>query len=110
METKVKQYDVFWVNLDPVEGYEMSKTRPCVVISPNEMNDYLKTVTIAPLTSNLTSIFWRVSVFVDGQDGMIALDHIPSISKSRLHNFIGSLQASEIKGVKNTIKAMLVDS
>ena len=47
MGTKVNQYDVFWVQLDPVEGREMAKTRPCVVISPDEMNDYLNTVAIA---------------------------------------------------------------
>ena len=60
METTVKQYDVYWVNLDPVKGSEMAKIRPCVVISPDEINLFLKTVTIAPLTSNLWSVQWRV--------------------------------------------------
>ena len=59
MGTKVNQYDVFWVQLDPVEGSEMAKTRPCVVISPDEMNDYLNTVAIAPLTSNMKFAHWR---------------------------------------------------
>ena len=88
METTVKQYDVYWVNLDPVEGSEMAKIRPCVVISPDEINRFLKTVTIAPLTSNLWSVQWRVPVFVDGQHGMVALDHIRSVSKTRLNNHL----------------------
>ena len=110
METEVNQYDVFWVNLDPIEGSEMAKTRPCVVISPNEMNDYLRTVTIAPLTTNLRFVHWRVQVFCDGQYGMVALDHIRSVSKSRLSGYIGTLQASEIKKIKHVIKLMLVDA
>jgi mRNA interferase MazF len=109
MGAKVKQYDVLWVNLDPVEGNEMAKTRPCVVISPDEMNDFLKTVTIAPLTSNLKPVDWRVSVFFDGQNGMVALDHIRSVAKSRLGDYMGSLKTSEIKGIKQTIKLMFVE-
>ena len=109
MAAKVNQYDVFWVQLDPIEGSEMAKTRPCVIISPNEMNDYLNTVTIAPLTSNLMPVHWRVRVFFDGQKGMVALDHIRSVSKSRLGNYMGSLQTPEIQAIKNTIKVMLVD-
>ena len=110
VETEVNQYDIFWVKLDPIEGSEMAKTRPCVVISPDEMNDYLKTVTIAPLTTNLHPVHWRVRVFCDGQYGMVALDHIHSVSKSRLGDYIGTLQISEIKEIKHVIKVMLVDS
>ena len=109
MGTKMNQYDVFWVQLNPVEGNEMAKTRPCVVISPNEMNDYLNTVTIAPLTSNLKFVHWRIQVLFNGQNGMVALDHIRSVSKARLGNYMGCLQISEIQAIKNAIKAMLVD-
>jgi len=105
MGTKISQYDIFWVKLDPVEGSEMAKTRPCVVISPDEMNDYLNTITIAPLTSNFTPVQWRVRVL----NGMVALDHIRSISKSRLINYMGRLQSSEIQEIKHTIKEILVD-
>ena len=105
MGTKINQYDIFWVKLDPVEGSEMAKTRPCVVISPDEMNDYLKTITIAPLTSNLNPVQWRVRVV----NGMVALDHIRSISKSRLVNYMGCLQSSEIHEIKQAIKEMFVD-
>jgi len=110
METEMKQYDIFWVNLDPIEGSEMAKTRPCVIISPNEMNDYLKTIIIAPLTTNLKPVRWRVPVFCDGQNGMVALDHVRSVSKSRLCNYVGSLQISEIRVIKHVLKEMLVDT
>jgi mRNA interferase MazF len=109
MGTKIKQYDVFWVNLDPVEGSEMAKKRPCVIISPDEMNDYLKTVTIAPLTSNLTPVNWRVNVFFNKQYGVVALDHIRSISKTRLDSYMGRLQTSEVQNIKQIIKEMFVD-
>ena len=110
MEAGINQYDIFWVKLDPVEGSEMAKTRPCIVISPNEMNNYLRTVTIVPWTTNLYPVRWRVGVFCDGQTGMAALDHIRSVSKSRLVNRIGSLQISEIVEIKHVIKEMLVDT
>jgi mRNA interferase MazF len=106
MGAKIKQYDVFWVNLDPVEGSEMAKKRPCVIISPNEMNDYLRTVTIAPLTSNLTSVNWRVNVFFSQQNGMVALDHIRSISKTRLDSYMGRLQTSEIQNMKQIMSPL----
>ena len=109
MGAKINQYDVFWVQLNPVEGSEMAKTRPCVIISPNEMNDYLHTVTIAPLTSNIKSLNWRVQVIFDRQIGMVALDHIRSVSKSRLGDYMGSLQIHEIQTIKNTIKVMFID-
>jgi mRNA interferase MazF len=109
METKINQYEVFWVNLDPTQGNKMAKTRPCVVISPNEMNDYLKTVIIAPLTSALKPLPSRIKVFSDGQTGMIALDHIRSISKSRISDYMGKLKTLEIQEVKEVIHKMFVD-
>jgi mRNA interferase MazF len=109
MATKISQYDVFWVHLDPTQGNEMAKTRPCIVISPDEMNGYLNTVIIAPLTSTLKPIPSRVKVFFDKQDGMVALDHIRSISKSRMGSCMGKLKTSEIQAIKKVIQNMLVD-
>ena len=108
MGTKVNQYDIYWVKLDPVEGSEMAKTRPCIIISPNEMNDYLKTVTIAPITSNLSLVPWRIRVFCSNRYGMVALDHIRSVSKSRLEKYIGSLQFYEIQTLKQTINEIFI--
>ena len=109
MGTKVSQYEIYWVRLDPIEGSEIAKTRPCVIVSPDEMNDYLNTIIIAPLTTNLMPVHWRVRVVCSGQTGMVALDHIRSVSKSRLVSYIGSLHISEIRAIKRVIKEMLVD-
>lgn len=105
-EVKISQYGVFWVALDPIEGSEMAKTRPCVVISPNEMNDYLQTIIIAPLTSTMKPLPSRIKVLFNGQYGMIALDHIRSVSKNRINGYIGKLQISEIESIKETLKEM----
>jgi mRNA interferase MazF len=109
MGAKINQYEVFWVGLDPTEGGEMAKTRPAVVISPNEMNEYLTTVIIAPLTSTLKQIPSRVPVFVGQQDGMVALDHLRSVSKGRIGRYLGKLTMTEIQAIKDTIQEMFVD-
>ena len=67
----VVQYAVYLINLDPTQGSEMRKTRPCVIISPNEMNKHIKTVQIAPLTSNLKKYPWRCSVLFNNKAGNI---------------------------------------
>ena len=106
-EQKIRQYEIFWVSLDPAEGSEMAKTRPCIVISPDEMNDYLQTVIIAPLTSTMKVLPSRVKILLNGQYGMIALDHIRSISKKRIGNYIGKLKLSDIEVIKEILKEML---
>lgn len=70
----IKQYDVFLISLEPTIGHEIKKTRPCVVISPDEMNQHISTVIIAPLTSKSRGYPTRVSVNVQGKDGWIVLD------------------------------------
>ena len=71
-----ERFDVFLVTLDPTVGSEIQKTRPCLIISPNEMNSYLATVIIAPMTTSGKQYPSRVSVNFDGKDGFIALEHI----------------------------------
>jgi mRNA interferase MazF len=73
------------------------------------MNDHLKTVIIAPLTSTLKPLPSRIGVYIDGQHGMIALDHIRSVSKNRLGNYIDKLNPDEIRLIKHAIQKMLVD-
>lgn len=104
---EVKQYSVYWVNLDPVIGSEVNKTRPCVVISPDEMNKYLKTVIIAPLTHTMKNYPSRVSCTISGTDGMIMLDQIRTIDKARLSSYISKLKKAEINEVKSVINEML---
>ena len=76
---ELKQYEVYWINLDPTVGGEMKKTRPCVIISPDEMNFYLKTILVAPLTSTINDIPFRLKISLNGKLSMIALDQIRAI-------------------------------
>ena len=104
------QYSVYWVDLNPTRGAEMNKTRPCVVISPPEMNSFLRTVIIAPITSRGREGYpTRVKMSVKGISGWIVLDQIRAIDKTRLCEKIGELGAQEIAAVKSIVKEMLVD-
>lgn len=102
------QYDIYLVNLDPTLGSEIKKTRPCVVISPDEMNDYLRTVQIAPMTSTIKNYPWRVQVLHKKKKGAIALDQIRAIDKQRLIKKTGSLKTDTIQKIKNIILEMLI--
>ncbi len=77
----LKQYAIVLVNLDKRLGSEIKKTRPCVIISPNEMNKFLNTIILAPMTTNLKKYPSRVSVEHDGKKGMIAIDQIRTVDK-----------------------------
>ena len=105
----IQQYDVFLISLDPTIGHEIKKTRPCVVISPDEMNQHISTVIIAPLTSKSRGYPTRVSVNVQGKDGWIVLDQIRTVDKRRLIKWMGKIESNTIREIKNVIKEMLVD-
>ncbi len=79
-----QRFEVYLINLDPTIGSEIKKTRPCVIISPNEMNNHISTVIIAPLTSRLHNYPTRVPCKVEGKQGQIVLDQIRTVDKSRL--------------------------
>lgn len=87
-----QRFEVWLVNLDPTQGSEINKTRPCVVISPDELNRYLRTVTIAALTSSQRAYPSRVDCAFQGKDGQVALDHIRSVDKTRLVRRLGVLE------------------
>lgn len=106
---EIKQYTIVLVNLDPTNGSEIRKTRPCVIISPDEMNTYLRTVVIAPMTSNLKKYPTRASVKYNGKRGMIALDQIRTIDKTRIVKSLSSLAPTEIVKCKEIIKEAFVD-
>jgi len=105
----ISQYSVYLVGLDPAKGSEMQKTRPCVVLSPDEMNQYLNTVQVAPLTSNTTAYPWRCPVIFKNKSGVVALDHLRSIDKSRILKKVGEIKSAEIVSIKSIIREMLVD-
>jgi mRNA interferase MazF len=105
----VQQYEVIIVNLDPTIGSEIKKTRPCVVISPDEMNKYLDTVIIAPITSQSKKYPTRVRIELEGNDNWVVLDQIRTIDKSRLTKRIANLNKKEISQIKHIIKETFVD-
>jgi len=106
---EIKQYTIVLVNLDPTIGSEIKKTRPCVVLSPNELNKYLNTIIIAPMTSNAKAYPTRIPIEHNGKNGMIAIDQIRTIDKIRILKVLGKLTLSEIKNCKSILKETFVD-
>ena len=106
---ELKQYCIILVNLDPTIGSEIKKTRPCVIISPDEMNKYLNTIVVAPMTTNMRKYPTRVPVEYNGKKGMITIDQIRSIDKMRIIKVFDKLTKSEIKKCKEIIKETFVD-
>ena len=105
----VQQYEVFIVNLDPTVGSEIRKTRPCVIISPDEMNKYLDTVVIAPITSKSKNYPTRVMITLEEIDNWVVIDQIRTIDKTRLTKKIGKLNQKEVNSIKQVIKETFVD-
>jgi len=104
----VKQYGVYLVNLDPTVGSEIRKVRPCLVISPDEINQNLRTVQIAPMTPNTNIYPWRVPIKFQGKKGTIAVDQLRTIDKRRIKKQLGVLPGAAIKNFKQVIQKMLV--
>ncbi|KUO62861.1 transcriptional regulator [bacterium BRH_c32] len=85
------RFDIYYVNLDPTIGSEIKKTRPCIIISPNEMNNNINTVIIAPITSKLRNYPTRIPCKLEGKQGQIVLDQIRTVDKARLIKKISTL-------------------
>jgi mRNA interferase MazF len=103
------QYEIVVVNLDPTIGSEIKKKRPCVVVSPNEMNKHLATIVICPVTSQSKNYPTRVSFDLEGQQNWIVIDQIRTIDQSRVTKTIGNLDDETIEHVKAVIKETFVD-
>lgn len=106
---EINQYQIILVNLEPTLGSEIKKTRPCVVISPNEMNKFLKTVVIAPMTTSSKKYPTRIEVKHDNKIGWIVLDQIRTIDKQRIIRDLGRLTNPEIKELKSVLKETYID-
>ena len=106
---EINQYQIILVNLDPTIGSEIKKTRPCVVISPNEMNKFLNTVVIAPMTTSSKNYPTRIEVRHDDRIGWIVLDQIRTIDKQRIIKDLGGLTKSEISELKSVLKETYID-
>ena len=102
----VQRFEVWLVNLDPTQGSEINKTRPCVVLSPDEMNRYLRTVTIAALTSTQRDYPSRVDCIFQGKEGQVALDHIRSVDKTRLVRRLGVLSDTTAQEVCDRLQEL----
>ncbi|MBU1098505.1 MAG: type II toxin-antitoxin system PemK/MazF family toxin [Bacteroidetes bacterium] len=102
----ISRFEVYYVNLDPTIGSEIKKTRPCVIISPNEMNRNISTIIIAPLTSKLRNYPTRVPCKVEGKQGQIVLDQIRTIDKIRLIKKIDTLNKITQKKVLQVLIEM----
>jgi mRNA interferase MazF len=87
----VKRFEVYLVNLDPTVGREIQKTRPCLVISPDEMNRVIATVIIAPMTTKGQLVPSRVPCRFQGKNGLVVLDQLRTVGKSRLVKRLGQL-------------------
>ena len=105
----VEQYDVFLINLDPTIGHEIKKTRPCLVISPNEMNGNISTIIIAPMTTVSRNYPTRVKTVFKKKTGFIVLDQIRTVDKARLVQKLGRVNIDAITSVKAILREMLID-
>jgi mRNA interferase MazF len=87
----MKRFDVFLISFDPTRGHEIKKTRPCIIISPNEMNDHISTVIVAPMTSKGRNYPTRIPCTFHGVTGQIVLDQIRTVDKIRLVKKLGTI-------------------
>ena len=105
----MNQYDIYLVNFDPTIGSEIQKTRPCLVISPGEMNQNIQTIISAPMTTKSHSYPTRVKINFQKRTGWIVLDQIRTVDRSRLVKRLGRITDDAITKIKSIIKEMLVD-
>ena len=105
----VQRFEVFLVNLDPTIGHEIQKTRPCVVVSPNEMNRNIATVVIAPMTTKGRTYPTRVICQFQGKEGQIILDQLRTVDKTRLVKKLGEISHREQRIVLTTLAEMFAE-
>ena len=101
-----KRFDVYLVSLDSTVGREIRKTRPCLVISPDEMNRYIATVIVAPMTTKGRDYPTRVNCSFNGKDGQVVLDQIRTVDKSRLAHRLGEIDPKTKEAVLSLIAEM----
>jgi mRNA interferase MazF len=105
----MEQYSICLVNLDPTIGHEIKKTRPCVVISPDEMNRNIATINIVPMTTKSHIYPTRIPLTFQGKKGWIVLDQIRTVDKNRMIKKLGKLSTNKITEVKKVLNEMLVE-
>lgn len=100
------RFDVFLISLDPTRGSEIRKTRPCLIISPDEMNDHIRTVIVAPMTTKGRPYPSRVSCAFQGKRGQVVLDQIRTVDKTRLVRRLGTISPSVQRKVLDVLQEM----
>ncbi len=105
MVVDIKRYEIYLVKLNPTIGSEIQKTRPCIVISPNEMN-VLKTVIVAPMTSKGFEFIFRPKIKFEKKDGLVLLDQIRTVDKARLVKKIGNVDNATSKEISKMLVTM----
>lgn len=106
MADTVRRGDVFLISLDPTRGEEIRKTRPCVVISPDELNEYLHSYIVAPLTTGSHQYPFRISCRFQGRAGHIVLDQIRTVDRERMVKKLGKLPTSTLSNVLAILQEM----
>ncbi len=99
MDMVVLRGEVYWVNLNPTQGAEVNKGRPCLIVSPSQANQHLKTVLVAPITSSVHEYPTRVPCIIQNKSGEIMLDQMRSVSKERLGSKLTELSLDELEEV-----------
>lgn len=105
MVKNIKRYEIYLVKLNPTIGSEIQKTRPCIIISPNEMSN-LKTVIIAPMTSKGFDFIFRAKIIFEKKEGLILLDKIRTVDKTRLVKKLGTIDKQTSKNVSKILVEM----
>ncbi|MDU0460590.1 MAG: type II toxin-antitoxin system PemK/MazF family toxin [Geobacteraceae bacterium] len=109
MGKEIKQYRIYLINLDPTVGHELRKTRPCLVVSPDEMNRHLRTIMIATMTNKSHDYPSRVTLRFQEKPAWIVHDQIRTVDRERLVKVFGKLDQRHICRVKDVIQEMLLD-
>jgi mRNA interferase MazF len=105
----VKRFEVYLINPDPTTGKEIQKTRPCLIISPDELNAYIAAVIIAPMTTKGRDYPTRVKCKFEGKDGQIVLDQIRTVDKGRLVRKLGRISVSIQKEILAVLNEMFAE-
>ena len=103
---QVKTGEIWLASLDPTVGSEIQKTRPCVLVSPAEMHDFLRTVIVAPMTTGSRPAGFRIPVTFMGKSGLILLDQIRTLNKSRLVKRVGAVHPTTLEKILRTLQAV----
>lgn len=106
---ELNQYEIVLVNLDPTLGSEIKKSRPCLIISPNEMNKFLQTLIIAPITSTSKAYPTRIEIKGKETKGWVVIDQIRTVDRRRITKNFGKISEKEILKIKEILKETFID-